>query len=203
MTKRTTISGNGHTATALGDFADAPFNPRVMDDPARAGLEASIVAFGDLSGFVMNRHGGRVICGHQRRTVLAQVDLSAIAWGKPYTCEIGATNARFTSHERDGHVTVPSGSRFHVREVEWDEVFEKAANVAANSPHIAGRFTEGLAPILVELETDLPELSASLRLGELRADVMPDFAPVGEDEQGRLDEKAKVACPECGHEFTP
>lgn len=32
---------------------------------------------------------------------------------------------------------------------------------------------------------------------------MPDFEPVGIDEQGRLDEKKKVICPECGHEFTP
>ena len=32
---------------------------------------------------------------------------------------------------------------------------------------------------------------------------VPDFQPVGEDEQGRLDEKKKVICPECGHEFTP
>jgi ParB-like chromosome segregation protein Spo0J len=32
---------------------------------------------------------------------------------------------------------------------------------------------------------------------------VPDFQPASEDEQGRLDEKAKVICPECGHEFTP
>lgn len=31
----------------------------------------------------------------------------------------------------------------------------------------------------------------------------PTFEPVGEDEQGKLDEKAKTSCPECGHEFTP
>ncbi len=31
----------------------------------------------------------------------------------------------------------------------------------------------------------------------------PDFQPVGEDEQGRLDEKAKVTCPECSHVFSP
>ncbi len=30
---------------------------------------------------------------------------------------------------------------------------------------------------------------------------MPTFEPVGADEQGKLDEKAKVQCPECGHEF--
>jgi hypothetical protein len=31
----------------------------------------------------------------------------------------------------------------------------------------------------------------------------PDFEPVGIAEQGRLDEKAKVTCPECGHAFSP
>ncbi len=31
--------------------------------------------------------------------------------------------------------------------------------------------------------------------------IPPDFQPVGIDEQGRLDEKAKTKCPECGHEF--
>lgn len=34
------------------------------------------------------------------------------------------------------------------------------------------------------------------------ADV-PDFEPVGIEEQGRLDEKAKVECPECGCRFEP
>ena len=31
----------------------------------------------------------------------------------------------------------------------------------------------------------------------------PDFQPVGIEEQGRLDQKKPVTCPECGHEFTP
>ena len=32
---------------------------------------------------------------------------------------------------------------------------------------------------------------------------MPEFLPATLEEQGRLDEKSKVQCPECGHEFTP
>jgi ParB-like chromosome segregation protein Spo0J len=32
---------------------------------------------------------------------------------------------------------------------------------------------------------------------------IPNFNPVPEDEQPRLDEKKMVICPECGHEFTP
>ena len=40
-------------------------------------------------------------------------------------------------------------------------------------------------------------------IGAKEGIIPPDFEPVGIDEQGRLDEKAKVTCPECGHEFTP
>jgi ParB-like chromosome segregation protein Spo0J len=42
---------------------------------------------------------------------------------------------------------------------------------------------------------DADELSALLN--------PPNFAPVGVDEQGRLDEKAPVICPKCGHSWTP
>jgi ParB-like chromosome segregation protein Spo0J len=34
-------------------------------------------------------------------------------------------------------------------------------------------------------------------------ELVPDFQPVSEDEQGRLDQKKPVVCPKCGHEFTP
>ncbi len=40
-------------------------------------------------------------------------------------------------------------------------------------------------------------------IDKLAGEMTPDFQPVGEDEQGRLDQKAPVTCPECGHEFTP
>lgn len=33
--------------------------------------------------------------------------------------------------------------------------------------------------------------------------IVPDFQPVGVDEQGRLDQKKPVICPECGAEFVP
>jgi hypothetical protein len=37
-------------------------------------------------------------------------------------------------------------------------------------------------------------------LASLKNDA-PNFEPGTEEDQSRLDEKAKVACPECGHEF--
>lgn len=33
--------------------------------------------------------------------------------------------------------------------------------------------------------------------------MIPDFEPGSEGDQGKLDEKSKVQCPECGHEFAP
>lgn len=75
-----------------------------------------------------------------------------------------------------------------------------------------------LDPISAMAETDRSKLEALLSdvnageaalqemLAVLAADagiVPPDFQPVGIEEQGRLDQKAKVTCPECGHEFTP
>ena len=32
---------------------------------------------------------------------------------------------------------------------------------------------------------------------------VPNFDPVGIDEQGKLDERSPVTCPECGHAFAP
>ena len=41
---------------------------------------------------------------------------------------------------------------------------------------------------------DAPELAIAMGLGA-------DFEPGTEDDQGKLDEKAPVICPACGHEF--
>jgi hypothetical protein len=58
------------------------------------------------------------------------------------------------------------------------------------------------ADVLAGLQDDL-DLSLFFRDEEL-AEVLqqvPDFQPVGIDEQGRLDEKPMHTCPECGHVF--
>ena len=55
----------------------------------------------------------------------------------------------------------------------------------------------------LELEEmlDLPQINLEeFKMGWLQE---PDFQPTGVDEQGRLDRKNPVTCPECGHEFVP
>lgn len=62
---------------------------------------------------------------------------------------------------------------------------------------------EGLARVLEETP-DAGALLASFDAADLNSLLSgPAFAPVGSDEQPRLDQKKAVTCPECGHEFRP
>lgn len=53
-----------------------------------------------------------------------------------------------------------------------------------------------LAFLELQDELELPAID----LGYFRES---DFGPVNVDEQGRLDKKNPITCPECGHEFVP
>jgi ParB-like chromosome segregation protein Spo0J len=64
---------------------------------------------------------------------------------------------------------------------------------------------DALAQTLAALQIEDEALAKATGFddAEIAALAVPDFSPASEDEQGRLDEKAKVRCPECDHEFTP
>lgn len=62
---------------------------------------------------------------------------------------------------------------------------------------------EGLQQVLTDVP-DAGSLLASLDAADVDALLTgPDFEPVSEDEQSRLDEKKLVTCPDCGKEFRP
>lgn len=56
-----------------------------------------------------------------------------------------------------------------------------------------------LAELLSLVESD--NVALNQMLADLTPDEMPDFVP--QHDQPRLDEKSKVTCPNCHHEFTP
>ena len=59
----------------------------------------------------------------------------------------------------------------------------------------------GLQQVLADVP-DASELLTSLDSDDVHALLdSPDFKPVDESQQSRLDEKKHVTCPECGHEF--
>jgi hypothetical protein len=63
---------------------------------------------------------------------------------------------------------------------------------------------EKLDVLMQEIEVESPGLRAMLNdLAEQEGIEPPDFSPTDGSNQPRLDEKKRVICPECGHEFIP
>ena len=144
----------------LSDLKPAPYNPRTITPEAAEALQTSLAEFGDVSGLVWNRRTGHLVAGHQRMDALRQKHGKKLAL-------------------RGGAVVTPNGERFPVRVVSWPEDKEKAANLAANSPFLAGSFDSGgLEAVLAELNAadGLSGLMDGLRLNDLlpgAADVFP------------------------------
>ena len=86
-----------------------------------------------------------------------------------------------------------------VDEAEADKILATLDPLAA----MAEADAEKLDAILREVDTGSPEVQEMLsQLAEESGVVPPNFDPASAEDQGRLDEKAKTKCPECGHEFT-
>jgi ParB-like chromosome segregation protein Spo0J len=87
------------------------------------------------------------------------------------------------------------------------EALEMADIVADNRlAELAELSLTGVKDILLELNTgdfdmDLTGFDAGEMERLMTSFTTPDFLPTSADEQPRLDEKAKVTCPNCGHEF--
>jgi ParB-like chromosome segregation protein Spo0J len=115
---------------------------------------------------------------------------------------------RTTGHLIDGHLRVELALRDNAPTVPVKYVdlsaAEEALILATFDPigALANADRETLAALLEEVSTGEAAVQQMIaEMAQREGVVAPDFAPVGIDEQGRLDEKAKVTCPECGHVF--
>lgn len=121
-----------HTLTSIGDLKPASYNPRKIKTQAASGLGESLKRFGDVGGIVWNSRTGNLVCGHQRVEQLRK---------QGAVLEDGAL--------------VRNGERWPVRVVDWTLEREKTANVAANNPHVAGEFSDGLGDILTDIRLSI------------------------------------------------
>jgi ParB-like chromosome segregation protein Spo0J len=86
-----------------------------------------------------------------------------------------------------------------VNEAEADKILATLDPLAAMADSDAAKLDE----LLRNVDTGSEALQQLLAATAEDAGVVPpDFEPASADEQGRLDQKAKTTCPECGHEFT-
>ena len=169
------------------DLQPDPENPREISGDALEALKKSLHEFGDLSGIVFNERTGELVAGHQRVKSLRD------------------------AHEIDDNtdiadgITLPSGDVLAVRVVDWPRERQRLANIVANSPFIAGNFTDAAAGMIDELEKEFPEVCDELFLGALHESIVgdmkapPDSFP--EYDESVADTVDYHECPECGHKW--
>src|SRR6267142_106376 len=82
---------------------------------------------------------------------------------------------------------------------------EAAEKILLISSQYGKMTNNSLEDFLSENDLDLSELQNELELPSIDLEFFrdSDFQPSSADEQGRLDKKNPVQCPECGHEFVP
>ena len=163
-------------------------NPRQIKDKQFANLRAWLLELGDLSGIVHDLVSDEVISGNQR---MRAIDIAK--------CEIVLTEG---PHDVDAQGTVAhgyvlwQGAKYNYRQVRWTAEQCEKANIVANKAGGSWDFdilaNEWEKDDLLEWGFELEELG-----------IVPDFEPVDESTQPRLDQKSPITCPHCGMEFVP
>ena len=106
----------------------------------------------------------------------------------------------------DGHLRKDAApQRWPVLVLDVDDV-EADYLLATHDPLAAMATADAGALDALLSSVNSGEAAVQAMLAKLGEDVgifPPDFEPVDMSEQPRLDEKKRVTCPECGHEFAP
>jgi len=157
----------------LGELMPWPQNPRQIRKEDADRLADSLDQFGQVQTIAIDPDG-EIVDGHQRQNVWAALD----RYGRDYEVDVRVASRKLTERERQRLAVY-----LHQGAVgEWD--FDALANWG------------------VEVE-ELVAWGFSEDWLESMSVVIPDFQPVDESEQPRLDMKKPIVCPECGHEFVP
>lgn len=164
----------------LGELKPWGGNPKTS---SKKDARALLKSWDELGQFQTIAIGpdGEVYDGHQRLSALLTIH------GQDYTVAARRSSRALTDEERR---KIAIYSR-QIGAWDWDVL------------------SGWSAPELMEWGFDVDLLTQwnkdALNLREMLGanEETPDFQPVGIDEQGRLDQKKPVTCPECGHEFIP
>lgn len=87
-------------------------------------------------------------------------------------------------HQRVRALQASGADEAQVVIVDLEETDEKALNIALNSPHISGEWTEDLEPLLDDLRDLVPEMFDDLRLDALAEDVRRLAEEAAEEAEG-------------------
>lgn len=134
MAKRDPQPVAAETLASLADLHEDPENPREMPKAKGDRLDYSLTEFGDISGIVFNLRTGQLVTGHQRKDKLE----------KRYGAMPILTEKDAAGKVVRAWIEAPGGKVFGIRLVDWDLKKQRAANLAANNPHLTGEFVKDL-----------------------------------------------------------
>lgn len=162
---------------AIDTIRPWPGNPR-KNDGSVGRVADSIKRFGFAAPIIARREDGQIIAGHTRFKAAQKLKLDRVP-------------------------------------VRWMDLDPADARLLALADNRLGEFAEWDQDELLKILGDLrqQDKDAALVAGwdDQQIDMLIaqagneslNFDPASEDEQGRLDQKAPIICPNCSHEFTP
>ena len=122
-----------------------------------------------------------------------------VGWVEPVVWN-RRSNRIVGGHQRVKALWTSNVEECDVVEVDLDEGEEMALNLALNSPHIAGEWTDDIVPLLEELETKFPQF-AEIRLDVLLKDLGGTKPELGQElDEGVADGIEVCVCKTCGNE---
>jgi DNA modification methylase len=139
----------------IDDLKPDPNNPRTMSKHDAEALSKSVTKFGDLAPIVFNIRTQQLVGGHQRMEILKRIPAERRV----------VIDQRYDQPDDVGTIALGriyiGNKAFAYREVDWDAMTQKAANIAAN--RIQGEFNLDLLAeanyILSQNDADLLALT--------------------------------------------
>lgn len=161
----------------IDDLRQDPANLRTHGDRNLDAIKASLARFGQQKPIVVNK-AGMILAGNG--TFRAA---KALGWTHLNVVRTDLAGAEAVAYAIADNRTAELA--------DWGDREALARTLAAlqkdpTVDHLATGFSDEAINELVAEHLDVP-----------------DFDPVSEDEQSRLDERAAVECPNCGHSFHP
>lgn len=163
----------------IAELHEDPANVRRHPDRNLAAIAASLARFGQQRPILVDARG---IVRAGNGTLAAA---RSLGWTEIAVVRTGLAGAEATAYAIADNRTAELA--------EWDE-----PGLAEMLRSLQSEEDPGIFAATGFADGEVDEL-----LGRLGDDMVPDFQPADVEDQARLDEKVKVKCPECGHEFSP